>query len=211
VVTYRDPFGELRARVADKRAAIEDQRRTLGPLRRAVLSGDALAAIDHLETVTSSFTDAQLRAIDARLDELAERLEVALAASAALLADLGSLDGMPGARFEREGKELALATGSGFALTVAVPRALGPLEVDARGRVRGDLSVARELLGEVPGTGVFAALAIADGRATLRWDGPDATLLPDAIELLLHVRRRIDQARRRGTAPALAPDGAHEP
>jgi hypothetical protein len=209
-VTYRDPFGELRARVADKRAAIEEQRRALGPLRRAVLSGDALAAIDHLETVTSSFTDAQLRAIDARLDELAERLEVALAASTALLDDLGSLD-VPGARLEREGKELVLATGSGFALTVAVPRALGPLEVDARGRVRGDLSVARELLGEVPGTGVFAALAIADGRATLRWDGPDATLLPDAIELLLHVRRRIDQARRRGTAPALAPDGAHEP
>jgi hypothetical protein len=89
---YRDPLAEVRARVAERRADVEAKKKALGPLRRAVVSADALAAIEALDAATDAFDDASLRAIADRLDELAERLDRALDASHELLADVGSPD-----------------------------------------------------------------------------------------------------------------------
>lgn len=78
MTSYRDPMADLRTGIADRRAA-------LGPVRRATLSPDALAAID-----------ARLVALEdpcttrAELGELTERLDHALSASARLLEELGS-------------------------------------------------------------------------------------------------------------------------
>jgi hypothetical protein len=154
-VIYRDPLTDLRRRVAEKRAVVADARRALGPLRRAVLSPDALAAIETLDTATDAFDDASLRAVDERLDELADRLEAALQASSALLAALGDAE-LP------EVAPRSLRWGTPIDVHDDVARALPDAELADWGALATGARLERD------GVALFLLASALDGAPSLR-------------------------------------------